>query len=218
MTYSASIAPPESSRAASRREKAPDAEHAGVPVNCGATLTRALGECLRQLRRIDVAVARIPESGTYAVELEKRMARPDFRRRQQLELDPLRARLRDHVPELVHPVGGVRQAQAAGLVIVDLVADFLREPGVQRGGIALQLENAPRGGEVRAVARRMPGGARGEFVALEQHHVGPAEPREVVQRAAPDRTAADDDHPCVALQGRTHAASVARHGVASPTA
>ena len=196
----------------------PDAEHAGVPVNRGATLARPLGERLRQLRRIDVAVARIPQRGTDAVELEKRMARADLRRRQQLEFDPLGARLRDHVPELVHPLGAVRQAQAAGLVIVDLVADFLRQPCVQRGRVALQPENAPGGGEVRTVAGRVPGGARGEFVALEQDHVGPAEAREVVQRAAADRAAPDDDHPRVALQGRTHAASRARHRGRIPTA
>jgi len=78
-------------------------------------------------------------------------------------------------------------------LVVDLVPGFLCESAVQRRGIALQLEDAPCRGEIRAVTGRMPGGTRGELVAFKQHHVAPAEPREVVERAASDRAASDDD-------------------------
>src|SRR2546430_17517815 len=93
---------------------------------------------------------------------------------------------------LIAPVRGVRQADAAGEMIVDVVADLLREPPVQGGRIPLQLEDAPAGREVGAIAGRVPGGARRQLVALEQHHIRPAEPGEVVQRAAADRPATED--------------------------
>src|SRR5437764_8398319 len=86
-------------------------------------------------------------------------------------------------------------------MIVDVVADLLREPPVQGGRIPLQLEDAPGGREVGAIAGRVPGGACRELVPLEQHHVRPTEPGEVVQRAAADRPATDDDDACLALHG-----------------
>ena len=67
--------------------------------------------------------------------------------------------------------------------------------------------------------RRMPGGARGQLVALQQHHVGPAELGQVVEDAAADQPAADHHCLCVRLHGvsavvggRGHHAGPARYG------
>jgi hypothetical protein len=41
----------------------------------------------------------------------------------------------------------------------------------------------------------MPGGAGGQFAALDQQHVRPALERQVIESAHADDAAADDDHP-----------------------
>src|SRR6266404_9668908 len=101
--------------------------------------------------------------------------------------------------KLIDPVCGMGQADAAGEVIVDVVADLLREPLIQGGRVPLQLEDAPGGREVGAIAGRVPGRSCRQLVPLEQHYIRPTEPGEVVQRAAADRPATDDDDSCVAF-------------------
>ena len=67
--------------------------HSGMPVDGGAEIARALGERLRQLRRVDIAILGIPETQADSVELEERMACLDLRGREQLEVEVLCARL-----------------------------------------------------------------------------------------------------------------------------
>src|SRR6266404_6070193 len=61
--------------------------------------------------------------------------------------------------KLIDPVCGMGQPDAAGEMIVDVVADLLREPLVQARRVPLQLEDAPGGREVGAIAGRVPGRA-----------------------------------------------------------
>src|SRR6202023_4319147 len=100
--------------------------------------------------------------------------------------------------KLIDPVCGGVWADAAGEMIVDVVADLLREPLVQRSRIPLQLEDAPGGREVGAIAGRVPGRACRQLVPLEQHGIRPTEPGQVVQRAAADRSATEGDDACAA--------------------
>ena len=139
--------------------------------------TRSAGERLGQLCGIDVAVVRIPQAEPDAVGGDERMPRADLRRRQQLEPDALRTRLSGDVAKLVDPLRAVRKPDAAGHVVVDRVTRFLRQARIQQRGVALQPQDAPGGGEVRAVAGRVPGGACRQLVALEQHRIRPPEPR-----------------------------------------
>ena len=44
----------------------------------------------------------------------------------------------------------------------------------------------------------MPGGATGEFAFFYQANVGPAFPCQVIEQIDSERTAADDDDPCLA--------------------
>ena len=151
------------------RGQALDRGDLGAAVDRRTRIARALGERLRQLRRIDVAVVRVVEAGQDAAGVDERMALDDLGRAQHLELDALRTRLRDDVPELVDAVARVREAHAARDVVVDVVADLVGQRRVQLRAVALQLDHVPRGGEIRAVAGGVPGGAGREFVALEQH-------------------------------------------------
>src|SRR5256885_1238134 len=51
-----------------------DGRHRSVPVDAGAQIAGALGERLRQLRRVDIAIAGIPEAQADSVELEERVS------------------------------------------------------------------------------------------------------------------------------------------------
>ena len=178
-----------------------DGGHARIAVDFGARIARALGKRVRELRRVDVAVVRIPQPRDDVVRLDEGVAGADLVRGEQLELDSLGVRLRDDMAELVEAVARVREADAAGDVDVDVVPDLRAQLGIQLRAVALQLDDVPRGGEVRAIAGGVPGRAAGELVALDQHAVAHAEFGEVVQGAAADGAAADHDN----LRVRLHA-------------
>ena len=95
-----------------------------VAMNLRAGVARALGQRLRQLRRVDVAVVRIVQSGENVVGRRRTDgARRTSRGLSICEFDALRTRLRDDVPEFVDAVARVREPHAARHVIVDVVAD-----------------------------------------------------------------------------------------------
>ena len=52
----------------------PQGSDASVPADAGAEIARALGERLRQLRGVDIAVLRVPQAGADSIELEERVA------------------------------------------------------------------------------------------------------------------------------------------------
>ena len=168
------------------RGRARDGSDARVAVDLRARIARALGQRLRHLRRVDVAVERIVQPGDDTVRFQERMVRADLCRGQHLEFDTLGAGLRDHVPELIDPLGGVRQTDAARDVVVDLVTDARGQFRIQPGAVALQLDQVPGGREIRAVARSMPGGTGGQLIALEQHRVSDPELRQMIKSAAAD--------------------------------
>jgi hypothetical protein len=84
--------------------------------------------------------------------------------------------------------------------------DLARKLRVQLGAVALELDQVPGRGKVGAVARRMPGGSGSQFIALDEYRIRDAKLGQVVQRTAPNRSTADDDHSCVTL----HAARLSR--------
>ena len=93
------------------------------------------------------------------------------------------------------------------------------EPGVE---VARVLAHLGRGLGGRAEGDhqpgRVPGGARGEPVALEQHHVLPAHVGQVVGDRAADDAAADDDDARALGQDRVaHAADSTRRARGSPS-
>ena len=93
--------------------QAVDRGDARLPVYRGAELTRAPRERLRQLRRIEYEHHGDPQAQAALVGLDEWMAGADLRRRQQLEGDALRARLRRDMAKLIDPLRAVRQADAA---------------------------------------------------------------------------------------------------------
>ena len=94
---------------------------------------------------------------------------------------------------LVHALAAGGEAQVAGDVEADVLAGLGRQALVQVDRIFVQLPDRVAHVEQRQQSRRVPGGAGGQFRALQQHHVRPAFHGQVVQRADADHAAADDD-------------------------
>ena len=191
-----------------RRAEAPAvavARHGGdraAAQDRGAQRPRAAGEGLGRLRGVDVAVARIPQAAQQAGGLQRRIAPLQLVGRQHLELEVQRVGDGGDVAVLVEPRRPLRQADRAGDVVVDGAAGQRAQLAVEPRRVALQVEQRPGGGEVRAVAGGVPGRAGGQLVALQQQQVGPALTGEMPQgRAADD--AATDDH----RAGVTHTAN-----------
>ena len=159
-----------------------------------AEVAGALGQRLGELGRVDVAVMGVVEAAGEVVGLEEGITRLQIVRRADLDLHALVAAHALDALELLHARAGMGEADRAGDMVVDRVVHRLRQPAVELGGVALHVHDRPGGGEGRHVARRVPGGAGGELVALEEHAVGPASEREMVECRAAHGAAADDHH------------------------
>ena len=158
-----------------------------------AEVAGALGKRLRQLCRIDIAVVRIVERTFEVVRLDERVARPDLVGADHIDVHALIEAHSLDALELAHALVRVGQAERAGDVVIHGIVDGFRQPAVELGRVALHVHQRPGRREGRHVAGSMPGGAGGQFVLFEQHAVGPAGFRKVIERGDADRAAADDD-------------------------
>ena len=103
-------------------------------------------------------------------------------------LDAPRLRRRHPAPELLHPLLGAGDLDAAALGEDVELAVLARALGRERRHL---LRVVDREDEVRRVSGRAAGVRQRPLV--EEHDVGPAQPREVVGEAVADDAAADDD-------------------------
>ena len=191
------------------RRRPLDRRYAGVPIDLRAVVAGTLGERLGHLRGIDVAVVGIVQAGLETVRNHERVMVLQLRRAEKFEVHALGAGLRDNVLEFVDAVARMRQAYAAGDVVVDVVPDSLRERRIQAGAVPLQLHQVPRCREVRAVPGSVPGGPCRQLVSLQQYGVFHAEFRQVIQRAAAHRATTDNDDLCLCFH-RTKDSSISR--------
>ena len=104
------------------------------------------------------------------------------------------ARLRHAQP--IEALGRVGQHQPAGQVDAALLPRLGLDLPVEVDRVLLQARHV--GVAVQRVhpARRVPRRPGGQLLALQQHDVGPAGLREVIQHAGADDTASDHDHLC----------------------
>ena len=156
-----------------------------------AQLQRALAHDRARAQRVDDADARRPEGADDLVRVEERHLLRDERPASTSSDSMPHALRRRHPPaQLLHPLLGARDLEAAGL---GEDAQLLVLPhGVERqvGDLAGVVD---REDEVRRVA----GGAAGvgQRALVDLHDVAPAEPGQVVDEAVADDAGADDDDP-----------------------
>ena len=159
----------------------------------GAALARTLGEGLRGVDRVGLPILGQEHAAHSVADLEQRVAGLDLGRPDHLDREPEVLRHRGAALELLEPLGVERQADRAVL----LEPGRLPGLGLQRvqelGGVLGELGHPPRRAQLPDQAGGVPGRAAGELPALQQQHVGDAEPGQVISDRAADDAAADDD-------------------------
>ena len=102
-----------------------------------------------------------------------------------LVLDAHPARHRGKVPVALHLRLGVRQPDPAiAMVVVDRIVRVVRQFLIEFDRMAFQAHHGLVHAKIRHLRSRMPGCSRGQFVAFDQHNIGPAFLRQVVERGA----------------------------------
>jgi hypothetical protein len=118
------------------------------------------------------------------------------RGRDLLDVDAAVAVERRHPPVLLEPAGVGGELDEPDRLEPGGEAGLGLEARVQVAGVRPQLGRGLRRRTERDhQPRRVPRGARGELVALDQHRVGPPEMTEVVRDRRADHPTADDDDP-----------------------
>ena len=150
------------------------------------------GEGLRQPRRFQVSVAGEPAGGEHVVDLERRRERGGLGPVEQVQVEPVGGGGADLPVQLVHPFRRGGQAQAADAAPARVEPGLVAQFRVQGRRIHDHFGLGDGRTQLADEAGRVPGGALGQVVLLEEHDVGPAQPGEVVGDAATGHAAADD--------------------------
>ena len=163
--------------------------------NLCPTHARGLGISMRGAGRIEMAFQRMPHGTDEMLRIEQREMCLGFFHRDELGIHPqiAVARMRHFQPVPTILVGN--QHDAAGQMNAGGLAGNFLNLLVEIDGIFLQLRHIGITVQRMEPARRMPGGARGEHIALQQHHIFPPPLGEVIEHAGTDNTAADDHNP-----------------------
>ena len=166
----------------------------GVLEDLRAAALGALGQRLRGVDRIGAAVLRQVDTPDQVASVYTRPQAGDFGGRERLHLQAEAAGHGGAALEFLEAcrVGGNRDR--AGLAKTGGLAGFHFQPGIQAGGVLRQPCHVVGGAQLADQPGGMPGGAAGELLAFEQHHIGPAPQREVVGHAATYDAPADDDN------------------------
>ena len=158
-----------------------------------AAPARSLGQCERQLARVDVSVGREESRAMHAVGRHRREELLRLGGRDQLERQAERLRPAGLARDLLHPLGRRREPERPDLVPAGLEADLRLERAVEIDALHHHLRERERAAKLPDEARGVERRATRELGPLDEHDVVPAEPGEPVQdRAAPD--AASDHH------------------------
>jgi hypothetical protein len=149
--------------------------------------------------RIEIAVGDVEHGTVEILLLEQGMQFLGLARRQQLGFQPQIARAAMGHLEPFHPLRRIgehqptRPVQAAGL------AGQLLQLVIEPDGIALQLGDIGIAVQRMEAAGSMPGRAGGQLIAFQQHDIAPAGLGQMIEHAAPDHAAPDDDDLCLSL-------------------
>ena len=189
-TVSASMSPPvvRTRRIRPRSTSMPVTSTVATTVSAPA-LERALAHDRAGAQRVDDADRRRPERAEDPVRVEERHPLDDLLRRDQLGLDAPRPRRGHPAAQLLHPLLGARDLEAAGLGEDAHLLVLAHAVERQVGDLAGVVDGED---EVRRVA----GGAAGvgQRALVDLDDVAPAEAGQVVDQAVADDAGADDDH------------------------
>ena len=154
---------------------------------------RALGQRHGGVDRIGLAVAGDEAAAENPALVEQRIERLGLGGIDHPRLDIEDLAERDHPGDFGQSLGGARDLQRAVLLEAGVLSGLLLQRPVEDRAIAAQLGHRVGGAQLGDQPGGMPGGAAGEFAALENDDVGPAQLGEMIGDRTADDTAADDD-------------------------
>ena len=165
----------------------------GVLEDPRAALPGTLGHRHRHVDRVGAPLVGRPEAVDDVVGAHQRHQVGHLARRQHVLGHPHRAHVRRLAAEAL--VGARRRGELEVAAAAEARGQpgLLLEPGVQLGGVARHPQRVLGRAAGDHLTRGVPGGARGELLALQQHHVGRPQERQVVGDRRTDHAAADDD-------------------------
>ncbi len=167
--------------------------HLHALAELGTARAGAAGEGLGHVGGIGLAVPRDPHRADQIVGAHVGVAAPGLLARDHVRLDAVGVGHRRVPAQLDHPLRGPRHAHAAALLPAGGLAGLGLEPAVEIDAVPDETGEVARRAELAHQPGRVPGGAAGETPLLQQHHVLPAELRQVIRDAGADDPAADDD-------------------------
>src|SRR6185295_5616164 len=158
-----------------------------------AEVARALRQALREVGRIRLAVGRKPERALQVFAAQQRPLVQRFARREQVDVDAEAARHRGLALEHDPALRRARDIDAAALLPAGGEAGLALEARIELRAVLAHARHRAVRAHLPDQAGRVPGGSATEAPLLEQHHIAPAELRQVVGDAHADDAAADDD-------------------------
>ena len=161
--------------------------------NARAAHARALGQRLRDIGRIDLAVERQPQRAGKIVGAHDRIFVRRLLDGDQRAIDPLRFCRGCDALEQGDALGRARHQHRAALLPAGGLSGFLLELRIKLRRILHQPRHVLVRAQLADKTGRVPGGAAGEPSLLEQDHVAPAELGEMIGDRATHHAAADDD-------------------------
>ena len=112
------------------------------------------------------------------------------------------ARKARHAINILEPVQFLvrgSKPQAAAAVPGYGLSRELFQLWIKLGAIEMHLGHVERAIELRALARRVPSGARSQFTLFDEHNIAPAFQRQVIKQANAHHAATNHNHPCMGL-------------------
>jgi len=185
--------------------RALDAERFGVLVDLRPRAARALAQCHGQVGRRDVPVIGVMERADdggrigVAAELEQRPQLLDAPGADHLERHADGVGRAAVLLVLVHALAAGRESQVTGHVEADVLSRLRRQSLVQIDRVLVELADGVAHVEQGQQPGGVPGGAGGQLGALDQRHVRPALPGQVIERAHAYHATSDHQHPNVRL-------------------
>ena len=182
-----------------------DCRYGSPAVDLGPAFARRARQRLREVGGLDISVLGVLDRADDPFDVAERPDGLDLGGSEELHRDADRLRDAGVVIVLVHPVAGARKTDVRHLAKADVEPRLLFQRPVERNGIFVNLPDRIAEVEQRQQARRMPGRARGQFLALDENAIGPAFPGEVIERRDADHAPADDHRPRMRSHVDTHA-------------
>jgi len=158
-----------------------------------------LGQRHGQVGGLDIAVARMLDRADKPVDIAQWPDILDLLGSEEVHLDPDGRGDPGILPVFVHPVPGLGEADVGDLRKTDILAGFLLKFLIEFDRVFMHLADGIAHVEQRQQACSMPGGAGGQFLALDQDNVAPALLCQMVEGGDPDDAAPDDDNPRMAF-------------------